>query len=82
MCVCVYYIVPNKKEMQSEWLLQKLQQSLTQTETKKREVITYLSLTYKKCSKYRYNPTPNHIINIIVDDVTQAMKNLSIVLYL
>lgn len=49
---------------------------------KKREAITYLSLTYKKCSKYRYNPTPNHIINIIVDDVTQAMKNLSIVLYL
>lgn len=48
----------------------------------KKEAITYLSLTYRKCSKYRYNPNPNHIINIIVDDVTQAKKNLSVVLYL
>nr|DAP42245.1 MAG TPA: hypothetical protein [Bacteriophage sp.] len=31
--------------------------------------------------KYRYNPTPNHIINIIVDTVTQDRKNLLTFLY-
>lgn len=43
----------------------------------KREAITYLSLAYKKQLKYKYSPTPNHIVNIIVNIVTQARKNLS-----
>ena len=47
----------------------------------KREAITYLSLAYKKQLKYRYSPNPNHIVNTIVDIVTQARKNLSVFSY-